>query len=81
MSLAGHGTLTLPQIRDEARHVPCTCCQAAEEQPCDCCPGGVHYARLSRACAAGVISLADFADAIHDDVFDGGDVFAPGGAA
>lgn len=81
MTLAGHGSLTLPQIRDEARRVSCTCCQAAEGQPCECCPGGVHYARLSRACAAGVIGLADFADAIADDVFSGADVFNPDGAA
>ena len=80
MSLAAHGTLTLPQIRDEARHVSCVC-GAPEEQPCDCCTGGVHYARLSRACACGVITLADFAAAIHDDLFSGGDVFAPDGAA
>ena len=80
MSLAGHGTLTLPEIRDEARHVSCVC-GAPEDKPCDCRTNGVHYARLSRACAAGVISLADFADAIHDDTYGGGDVFAPDGAA
>ena len=81
MSLAGHGQLTLHQIVCECRHVSCAKCQAPEDQPCACCPGGVHYARLSRACAAGYIGLADFADAIHDDVFSGGDVFAPDGAA
>ena len=80
MSLAGHGSLTLPQIRDEARHVSCVC-GAPADRPCDCHTGGVHYARLVRAQTAGWIGLEDLADAIHDDVFTGRDVFDPDGAA
>ncbi len=37
-------------------------------------PSGVHYARVARACGAGLISRVDFGEAIHDDVITGADV-------
>ena len=69
--------MTLSEIRDEARHAACRYCGASPDQPCDCCPSGVHYARVAACCRAGYIDLTDFGEAIHDDVFTGGDVFDP----
>lgn len=68
--------MTLTEIRDEARHTDCVC-GAAPEQDCTCGPAGVHYTRVARACRQQLISLADFGEAIHDDVFAGTDVFDP----
>ena len=71
--------MTLHQIVEESRHTSCATCCAAEEQPCACRADGVHYARVSRACHAGYITLTDFGEAIHDDVFTGGDVLVDPG--
>jgi hypothetical protein len=71
--------MTLTEVAAEAVHASCSC-GAAPDQPCACAPG-VHYSRLVRAETAGYITLTDLGDAIHDSVFGGSDVFAPGGAA
>ena len=66
--------MTLHEVVEESRHASCARCLAAPDQLCDCGLCGVHYARVSRACAAGYIPLDDFASAIHDDAYGGGDV-------
>lgn len=48
-----------------ARRCGCVC-GARPGQPCACHPDGVHMARVARARAAGLIALADFAEAVHD---------------
>ena len=64
--------MTLHQIVAETIHVTCVC---GASRDAACTPGGVHYARLAHARRAGLISLADFASAIHDaDRFGGLDV-------
>ena len=68
--------MTLHQIVEESRHASCATCLAGPDELCRCADAdaGVHYARVARACRAGYITLNDFADAIHDDVFTGGSV-------
>jgi hypothetical protein len=65
--------MTLHQVVTESRRVSCAC-GAPQDKACACGERGVHYSRVARACSAGYISLADFGNAIHDDVFTGGDV-------
>jgi len=69
--------MSLHEICEQSRHASCAC-GAAEDQPC-ARASGVHYSRVARACRAGYITLDDFASAIHDDVFTGGDVLADPG--
>jgi hypothetical protein len=71
--------MTLHQIVAESRHASCATCCAAEDQLCTCGPRGVHYSRVARACQGGYITLTDFGEAIHDDVFTGGDVLVDPG--
>lgn len=66
--------MTLHEICQQSRRTACTACFATEGQNCTCGPAGVHYSRVARATAAGRISLEDFGEAIHDDVFSGGDI-------
>ncbi len=63
--------MTLHEICVETTHARCFC-GAPIDQPCS--PSGVHYARVARACGAGLISRADFGEATHDDVITGADV-------
>lgn len=66
--------MTLHEVVTESRHASCATCMAGPDQPCKCPDVGVHYSRVSRACAAGYIPLNDFASAIHDDAYCGGNV-------
>lgn len=56
--------MTLHGICLAARQCVCVC-GASPGQPCACRPDGVHMARIARARAAGLIALADFAEAVH----------------
>ena len=63
--------MSIHEICVATTHTRCYC-DAAIGEPCT--SRGVHYARVSRACQDGEISLTDFGEAIHDDVFTGGDI-------
>jgi len=65
--------MTLHDICEASRQADCWC-GAKAGQDCTCGHRGVHYSRLTRAYRAGYVTITDFGEAIHDDVFTGTDV-------
>ena len=65
--------MTRHEVCVQSRRTDCWC-GAKSGQNCTCGQRGVHYSRVARACTAGHISLTDFGEAIHNDVFTGTDV-------